>query len=206
LQHLAVELHDNLGQIASIIKINLNTLKFDDTEKAKTKIEDTKELTRQLITDIKLLSASLNGNRITELGLVKGLELEVERLNRTGQFEASLCFDGQEIALEDNKAIILFRMAQEILNNAVKHSGAKRIEISINITGNLFTLAIVDNGMGFNLEEKVKSGGSGLLNLQSRAKLIQAQVSVQSSVGNGTKISIELPLITSHASPTTTHH
>jgi signal transduction histidine kinase len=85
-------------------------------------------------------------------------------------------------------------MVQEILNNAVKHSGAKSIEISIHEKENSFIFDIQDDGKGFNPKEKMKSGGTGLLNLQSRAKLIQATVSVQSAVGNGTKISIELPL------------
>ncbi len=204
LQHLATELHDNLGQMASLIKINLYTIKVEDAVDAKEKIEDTKELTRQLLTDLKLLSASLNGNRITQLGLVKGLEVEVERLNKTGIFKALLNCPEPLPTLDENATIILFRMAQEMLNNAVKHSGAENIEISISIKEKLLTLAIVDDGTGFNLEEKINSGGSGLHNLQSRAKLIQAHVSVQSSVGDGTKISIELPLTKQNAFANTT--
>ncbi|MFM7857064.1 MAG: sensor histidine kinase, partial [Flammeovirgaceae bacterium] len=97
--------------------------------------------------------------------------------------------------LTEDTTIILFRMAQEMLNNAVKHSGADRIKILMTKINDLLTLEIIDNGKGFNFSEKIKSGGSGLLNLQSRAKLIHATVSVQSSEGNGTRISIELPLI-----------
>lgn len=195
LQHLAAELHDNLGQMASLIKINLNTITWEDVPKAKAKIEDTKELTRQLITDIKLLSASLNGIRITQIGLVKGLEGEVDRLNKTDLFTASLHCPEPLPELNEATTIILFRMAQEMLNNAVKHSGADCIKILMTKTNDLLTLEILDNGKGFNFSEKIKSGGSGLLNLQSRAKLIHARVSVQSSVGKGTTISIELPLI-----------
>src|SRR5688572_890805 len=71
LQYLSRELHDNLGQIASLIKINLHTIKVSDPEKAIQKIENTKELTIQLITDIKLLSVSLGADRITQGGLAK---------------------------------------------------------------------------------------------------------------------------------------
>lgn len=193
LRHLAYELHDNLGQIASLIKINLNTLQLDDKEKSIQKIDDTKELIRQLITDLKSLSVSLNGDLIAKIGFIKGIENEVERLNKTGEFTTQLKVDGA-VQLDENTTIILYRMVQEVINNIVKHSGARHIQFVISVSENLFTLVISDDGVGFNLEEKLISGGSGLLNLQSRAKLIQAQFSIQSSPGVGTKICIELPL------------
>lgn len=200
LRHLAYELHDNLGQIASLIKINLNTLQLDDRGKSAQKIEDTKELTRQLITDLKSLSVSLNGDLIAKIGLLKGIENEVTRLNKTGQFITQLKVEGLSALLEESTTIILYRMVQEVINNIVKHSEAKHIDFLATTSENLFTLVIQDDGVGFNLEEKVNSGGSGLLNLQSRAKLIHAQFSIQSSPGVGTKICIELPL-TPHADP-----
>jgi signal transduction histidine kinase len=193
LQHIARELHDNLGQVASLIKINLNTLQLEDT-KAIQKVEDTKELVRELITDLKLLTISLNGDRISQLGIVKSLEMEVSRLNKTGLFDASLDQQGVIPMIEANTTIILFRMVQEIINNAVKHSNAKHIKISLVAVENLLILVCRDNGKGFDEVEKVKSGGSGLTNLQNRAKLIKAKLSIQSSPEDGTSISIELPL------------
>lgn len=193
LRHLAFELHDNLGQIASLIKINLNTLQLDDKEKSIQKIDDTKELVRQLITDLKSLSVSLNGDLIAKIGFIKGIENEVERLNKTGEFATQLKVDGA-VQLDENTTIILYRMVQEVINNIVKHSEARHIQFVISVSENLFNLVISDDGVGFNLEDKLTSGGSGLLNLQSRAKLIQAQFSIQSSPGVGTKICIELPL------------
>ena len=83
-------------------------------------------------------------------------------------------------------------MSQEIINNIIKHSGAKRIVVSLNATAKLLTLAFSDDGVGFDKEEKIKSGGSGLMNLQSRAKLINAQLNIKSSPGSGTVVSIEL--------------
>ena len=93
-----------------------------------------------------------------------------------------------------NTTLILFRMGQEILNNTLKHSCAKHVTISLHVSEKLFTLSISDDGVGFNLEEKILSGGSGLLNLQNRAKLIHAEFSIQSSP-NGTAIIIQLPLV-----------
>jgi two-component system NarL family sensor kinase len=192
LQHIGYELHDNLGQVASLIKINLNTLQLDDPVKAGQKIEDTKELVRQLITDLKSLSVSLNSERVSQLGIDKGLENEVERLNKTGQYEIVMQQEGSIPMLDANTTIILYRMSQEIINNIIKHSGAKRIVLSLNATSKFLILAFSDDGVGFDKEEKIKGGGSGLMNLQSRAKLINAELTIKSSPGSGTVISIEL--------------
>ena len=105
LKYIAYELHDNLGQIASLIKINLNTLSLNDEEKASRKVEDTKDLVSQLIYDLKSLSMSLNSDRVVQVGLVKSLETEVERLNKTGQVEATLVIEGTFPKLSDNISI-----------------------------------------------------------------------------------------------------
>lgn len=193
LQHIGHELHDNIGQVASLIKINLNTLQLNDGVRAKEKIEDTKELIRQLITDIKSLSVSLGADRIAQTGLVKALETEAERLNKTGQFTAIFTQEGRLPELDNDKSVILYRMAQEILNNIVKHSGARQITISLTSTENLFTLAFTDDGIGFDLNQK-KNSGAGLFNLQSRAQLINAKLIIQSIQGKGTLVIIELPV------------
>ncbi len=194
LQHISHELHDNLGQAASLIKINLSTLTLDDPERTAKKIEDTRELTRQLIGDIKSLSVSLNSDRIAQTGLVKALETEVERLNKTEMFAAAFSHNGALLSIENDKALILYRMSQEVLNNMVKHSGAKQIGINLNVNENLLTLAFSDDGTGFDVEKQLKSGGAGLHNLRHRAKLINAKLHIQSAPGNGTVITIELPL------------
>lgn len=193
LKYIASELHDNLGQIASLIKINLNTLSLADEEKASRKIDDTKDLVRQLIYDLKSLSLSLNSDRIIQVGIVKSLETEVERLNKTGQVVANLIVEGSVPKLPDNITIILFRMAQEIINNIVKHSNASQVNILFLATQNLVTFKCNDNGVGFEVAEKIQSGGSGLLNLQNRARFINAQLDIQSSPDGGTTVSIQIP-------------
>lgn len=194
LQHISHELHDNLGQVASLIKINLNTLSFHDLEKATAKIEHTKEITRQLITDIKALSVSLGADRIAQTGLVKALEIEVERLNKTDTFEASFSQQGSIPLPNQDKSVILYRMAQEILNNMVKHSAARHIDISVQGSGNLFILEFNDDGAGFDVAAKKLSGGAGLSNLENRARLINALLIMESTPGKGTRVRIELPI------------
>lgn len=203
LQHISYELHDNLGQVASLIKINLNTLQLNNESAATEKIEHTKELTRQLIGDLKAISVSLGTDRILQTGLAKAIAMEVERLNKTGQFMATFERIGDAPLLDRDKMIILYRMVQEILNNIVKHSGGSHITVLFTATENLLTLALSDDGAGFELEDK-KNSGAGLLNLYTRARLIGASLTIESILGNGTQITIALPLYPEHA--TLSHH
>ena len=191
-RHISAELHDNLGQVASLIKINLFTIDLNDAAKAKDKIDNTKELTRQLLTDIKSLSVSLSSDKIAKTGLSQALATEVERLNKTGQFIATFTEVGHLPIIDNDKATILYRMVQEILNNMVKHSRAKKISVVLSASEKYINLALSDDGIGFSISEKINSGGAGLTNLQNRAVLINATLYVQSAPGNGSKTTIEL--------------
>jgi two-component system NarL family sensor kinase len=194
LQHISNELHDNIAQVASIIKINLHTIKLNDPEKAEQKLEDTRELTKQLIGDIKALSVHFSGDRITRIGLSKALETEIERINKTELFTASFEKDGNFMPLDNDKDIILYRMVQEILNNIVKHSNAKEVKLKLFSNENLITLAVSDDGSGFDVNDELKNGtGAGLQNLKKRAALINATLTIKSSIGDGTNVTIELP-------------
>ncbi|HEY0742180.1 MAG TPA: ATP-binding protein [Chryseosolibacter sp.] len=191
MRHLAHELHDNIGQIASLVKINLQSLGVEQPPMIKEKITETVDLTRQMITDIKHISANLNGDRIAQLGIVKCMETEVDRLNRTGQFNVIFERDGSLGSWDERTSVILFRMTQEILNNIVSHSGGRHIQIRFFETENLVTLIFRDDGTGFDVNEKIGKG-SGLLNLKNRAQVINAQLSIVSTIGAGTTVTIEI--------------
>ena len=194
LGHLSRELHDNLGQVASLIKINLSTISLGEVEKAAEKIENTKDLTRQLIADIKSLSVSLGSDLLTQVGLVKAIETEVDRLNKTGEFVADLVAPPDRLDIAIDKEIILYRMVQEILNNIVKHSAARHVHILLGLADQRLLLAVDDDGRGFEPETNVQTAGAGLRNLKSRALLINAQLTINSTPGAGTHIKIDLPL------------
>ena len=194
LQHISRELHDNLGQIASLIKINLNTLQYSHPEKTKEQIEDTKELTRRLITDLKLLSLSIGNDNILHNGLSKGIENELERLKKTGRFETSLEEKGYSKSLNNRMELILYRIFQELLNNTLKHSLAKKINVILEETDTHLILIVTDDGIGFDVSSKIKSGGSGLRNIQTRAALIEADLKIDSQPTKGTSIHIKVPL------------
>ncbi len=205
MQHISYELHDNLGQIASLIKINLTTLQFDDLNSARERVEDTRELVRQLIGGIKALSVSMGGDRLQKSGLSDALAHEVLRINKIGSFHVSYQAPESLPPIDSSITLILYRMAQEAINNMIKHSGAAQLRVGLSYSDNLVKLELADNGIGFDIQAVSGKDGAGLNNLQKRAKLIHANLDIQSQPGMGTKISLTLPLSAKHATELTSH-
>ena len=194
LQHISREIHDNLGHIASLIKINLHTLQLDEKEAAIQKISTTKELSRRLIGDIKSISVRLGNDKFSEIGFIKSIENELADINKTGVFDTTLTIGGDLPEIDNNKALILYRMSQEILNNTIKHSNAKHIDIDIQSRPSSIDLSFKDDGDGFDMQDKLINGGSGLRNLQNRARMIQADIKMESALGKGSSVHIHLPI------------
>ena len=198
LKNISQEIHDNIGQVLSLAKLNLATFAYMPDAATQTKVDDAKQLIGKALHDLRDLSRSLHGDRIAELGLHASIGGELKIMQNTGQFTTGLQISGNPYKLEPQKEMVLFRMVQEALNNAIKHSKAKKIEVQLQYEPALFRLSVTDNGIGFNpatlqLAEK----GIGLKNMQNRAELIGAIFLLQSNAVDGTRITIELKCLTS---------
>lgn len=196
LKNLSLEIHDNIGQILSLVKLNLSTFIDKDTNAGTlAKIEDTKLLVGKAITDLRDLSRSLHGDKIIELGLQQSINNELKSLQNTGQYITWLKTSGQPYRLENQKEILLFRIVQETLHNAVKHARAKTITVSLHYEEKSFQLVIEDDGIGFDKQALIPvNTGIGFTGIQERVKLIGGFFSLHSANNNGTKISIEIPI------------
>lgn len=191
LQHISQELHDNIGHIASLIKINMNTIKVNllSHEECK-KVENTKELMRQLIVDIKQLSVRLSNDRIINKGFIAAMEIEAERLSNTGQYSVVIDIDDNLPVIPQDQALILYRMLQETINNIIKHSHASIVKLILKRKEPRTILEISDNGIGFDTQSIAQFKGAGLANLKNRANLLNATFSISSNNAKGTVVSI----------------
>jgi signal transduction histidine kinase len=189
LTNVSRELHDNFGQIASLIKINLNMISKDLASADLEKVEESLSLVKQLIGDIKSLSSSLNGDQIRQLGWLEVVKNEVERVNKTGALRLN-CVAENWFPLSHEKEVILFRMVQEMMNNTLKHAKATTAELLIESSAEQTKIEFSDNGIGFNLTEVKR--GNGLINIQERCKIIEATVDFSTNEAMGTKICIIL--------------
>jgi len=197
LQHVSSEIHDNLGQIASLLKIQLHTFPTPEDPVAQDKLNDSKDLLGKLIKDLKSLSVSLNTDYVAELGLLEALKKEAERINKTGTVNTQVYADDMP-QLDHGKEVFLYRMAQEILNNMLKHAEATEIHIRLSYADHVLTAVFEDNGKGFNVDqmfsEGIKNQKSGLRNLKKRCDLIRGKLEITSSLNKGSRFLINLPL------------
>jgi two-component system NarL family sensor kinase len=196
---IAMELHDNIGQVLSVVKLSLSILPLEKDHSAYESVQNSREMLNKVIYDMGNLTKSLHTDRIAQIGLVEAMRFDLESLRRTGLLEVDFSVTGNEYRLEDQRSIFLYRMFQEMLNNILKHSKATRVNIVVNYSiDNKFVLKVEDNGVGFDIEKKrtqaSSSSGIGLKSMTNRASLIGAEISVQSQPGKGTSIKVELPL------------
>ncbi|GAB3908627.1 hypothetical protein GCM10028803_44610 [Larkinella knui] len=198
LQQIGQELHDHIGQMLSLTLIQLSVLEEDlaGSVHAPT-VQQTFETVERTMQDVRRLSKTLDGGTVERYGLRESLALEMERIQRTGRFQTQFQFIGSPYSLDENTETILFRMVQEALNNAMKHSGGHQLTVSADYGLDRFSLVVTDDGCGFDLGEATERGpdrsGSGLWNLKQRARLLGGECVLISQPGWGTRIEIRLP-------------
>lgn len=196
LQQIGEELHDNIGQLLSVAKINLNILEANQSlENSKEYIVHTNEIIGQTIHDLRALTKSLDGDFVDQFGLLESITFELQRVRKTKQFLTDIQVIGVPYILGYEKEIVLFRIFQEFLNNSIKYSQAKNINIRIEFSKDNCLLLFTDDGKGFDLKKienntLLKSSGSGLRNIARRCKLIGAQCELKSWEQQGTELMI----------------
>ena len=194
LKTISQEIHDNVGQVLSLVRLNLATIQIQDNDPDQTKITDAKQLVSKAINDLRDLSRSLYGNKIAELGIAEAIENELKILQNSGQFKTSFKVLGEPFKLEPQQEMVIYRMFQESVNNVIKHSKAQNLDVMLTYETGNFTLVMKDDGIGFNTNTQPTSQlGMGLKSMRNRASLIGAKFFVQSSENKGTSINIELP-------------
>lgn len=191
---ISQEIHDNIGQLLSLAKLNLHPSSNDDPI-PKEKIAQSADLIAKSITALRDLSKSLNAEVIKEIGLYEAVNRELNLLARSGQFKTYLKESGRRYRLDIQTELILFRIFQETLNNIIKHSNATTVGVQLAYHPALFELTINDDGIGFtpeNIAMVVDGHGLGIRNMQNRASLIGAEFKLSSGLGRGTTITLTL--------------
>ena len=198
LQQIAETLHDNIGQLLTVAVMRLNALEDEIADpNAQQSVQQTRELIRTIIAEVRTLSKTLDADTVQRFGLLPSLTLELERIQRTGRIQTQLTTTGDAYSLGEQAEIVLLRMAQESLNNALKHARARTLTVSTDYQPNAFLLTIADDGRGFNAEDvaarPLGQAGAGLGNLYRRAGLLGGTCTIVSKAGAGTRVEIRLP-------------
>lgn len=187
---LSQELHDNIGQVLSLAKLNMSVIELNSKGSMDESISQTKNLLNTAINDLRDISKTLNTDYVKEKDLAESIERELAMLRRTRKFEADMQVAGLPFFVSAERRLILYRIIQESLNNIVKHAGATFITVALEYTKAELSISIKDNGNGFDTEQMPK--GVGLLNINHRAAMIDSTVIVNSTPGQGTTVLIRV--------------
>lgn len=192
-QRIARELHDSLGQILALSKINLSRIDTKNLEPENQNIiSNTTDLIDESCREVRAISHNLMPPDLDNKKLAEILENLVDKnrlitgLNYT--FNSGLSDEQLSPACK----FTLYRVLQEILQNIIKHASATKVNISLTQNGEFTNLLVEDNGKGFNLS--LSSFGLGLKNIHSRIKLLHGYLDIDSSINNGTVFNISIPL------------
>lgn len=193
---LARELHDDIGQMLTVLQIDLGSLPTAGrAEEGVPVIERASRAVSEIIRKTRQVATLLRPPLLDQLGVVAAIEWQVNELKKRGNSTYSFRATVDELPeLDADLRVGMFRVAQEALTNAARHSGASKVDIRIYREKNAAVLEIQDNGRGFSVEEADRKGTLGLTGMEERARNLGAQLTVETESGRGTTVRFSAPL------------
>jgi signal transduction histidine kinase len=183
-KRLAEDLHDSVGQVLSAIKLNLHRLdKSAVTDTAQPVLADTRRLADECISEIRNIISNVLPPVLTDYGLLEALEGLCIKIEENTGVKVELKKNLNEIRFRPQIELAFYRIAQELFSNAIKHSAATVIHLTLTNEPGWLIMEFKDNGKGFNIDEVRQ--GFGLKNLQSRVKLISGEINIYTKPQNG---------------------
>ena len=201
-QRIARELHDDLGQRLSGMKLNLEVIADEIRTKNRAlyrKLQGFNSQYEEMISEVRRMSANLRPAVLDDFGLVTALELLTRAFEKLHKISVNLAIDQPaNLVLDEQLEIALYRITQEALSNVAHHASASRVILALRNDGGNLVMFIGDNGKGLNLAEvaakRNHQHGLGLIGMRERTELLGGTFSIDSAPGKGTTISITIPL------------
>ena len=195
-RRLSADLHDSIGGMLSTIRVGISTMARMLPEPQS--IDQTKKMLDDTITSVRRISRDLMPSTLEKFGLNHALKELCERFQDTAKINISFHEEGDIRDLDKNRSLMIFRIVQELLNNAIKHSQAQQILVTL-VFGSDISLVVEDDGVGFDaaaiIADAKKSGkGLGLFNIENRARLLGGNITYGKAVPHGTQTKVTIPL------------
>lgn len=186
------ELHDNIGQQLTTIKLFLDLAKTTADNTTLNMVNMALRNISEVINEVRTISSSLVPPTLKDLGFIDSVNALIDSLRTARHLTIELDYYGfDEDQLADNKKLTLYRIIQEQLNNIIKYAGASHVSIILRLTAGNILLQIKDDGVGFNMDTVKK--GLGINNIHNRAEIFGGNVLFTSSPGNGCEVNVSLP-------------
>jgi signal transduction histidine kinase len=194
LNNISQEIHDNVGQLLSLAKMQLNLIE-EAPEKDSDLIRETKENISKAMSDLRDLAKGMSSDRIKVLGLYDSVIQEAERISRAGSLRIEVSSNGEKQEPDHQKQLVIFRVIQECFQNIMKHAQAAHVKVDFTYQPESFDISIQDDGKGFEFNaERTATTGLGLMNLFNRVNLVGGEAKVNTAPGRGTQILLHIPI------------
>lgn len=194
-KRFAKDLHDGLGPLLSTVKMSLSALtdKIKDPHGQEV-LKNTNHVVNEAISTIKEVSNNLSPHVLSNFGLTSAISAFTAKINQTKVLEISFKSNMENQRLENDKEVVIYRAACELINNSILHSGASKIEIELNKHEKFITLQFSDNGRGFDTSRlgTEDNKGMGISNIETRVKSIEGVFILESNPGKGTSALIKV--------------
>lgn len=192
---LASQLHDSIGGMLSTIRMGISTIgKSLPDQKI---VDPTKQMLDDTISSVRQISRDLMPSTLDKFGLAQALKELCELVQNTSLITIHFFEQSAPHTIDKNNELMIFRIVQELLNNAIKHSHAKEIKVSMNIANDL-SIIVEDDGVGFSIDEqktdKRLGKGLGLYSIENRASLLNAKLEFDKERKKGSMITLTIPL------------
>lgn len=197
-KRIASELHDSLGQLlctAKIIVSSLDDAVAQSDEEDKIAYGSSLELIDEALAEVRNISHNLMPVSLISVGLISALEELIKKINSSDKLKVKFNYPENVKKLDETIEINIYRIIQEVINNAIKHADAKNIIIDFKQTEKNVTIDISDDGKGMDVTKISKSKGIGWNNIYSRVNLLNGKIDINSEIGKGTKLFINLNII-----------
>jgi PAS domain S-box-containing protein len=193
------DLHDRIAQDLSTLKISLETLFKDEPKETKQKVAQLSGILHRSIASVRNMAYDLRPPGLDQLGLVKTLYLLCEDFHKASGAEVDFAAAGvEELNLDYETEINIYRLIQEALNNIKRHAGADRVTIRLVASSPDIVIRIKDDGKGFDVNDRrqqaLREKRMGLQSMVERVHLLQGKINIQSKPKKGSYIRIEIPL------------
>jgi len=193
LNNISQEIHDNVGQLLSLTKMQLNLIEAQEV-KDNNLISEAKDNISKAMTDLRDLAKGMSSDRIQLLGLYDSVTQEAVRINKVGRLQVQVSSKGNNKEPEHKKQLVVFRVIQECFQNILKHAQANHVLVSFTYLPDSFEVVIKDDGVGFDYQPgSPSSEGLGLMNIFNRIHLVGGEVTLNSAPGVGTSVHIKVP-------------
>ena len=192
------ELHDDINQRLAMLAIEVEHLQENPSE-VQNRLPEVRTQITEISNDVQALSHELHSSKLEYLGVVAGMKSWCEEFGERQKMEVDFRSEVRS-ALPFDIGLSLFRVLQEALHNAVKHSRVKRVEVEVVESSNEVHLIVSDSGTGFDIEAALQGRGLGLTSMQERVRLVNGSITIKSKPMGGTTIHVCVPLMSQHLS------